>query len=347
MAKINTTICPSPSPSTTDHEEMRGICSDEVKETDKAIECDKCKYWIHTKCNNITNKQYKNLQTNPETFICKNCNKCNICDKTVAKNHKAIECNTCLKWVHMKCNKLDAEDYTADLNDENFDFFCINCLSENLPMLKLDDNQFELTTKGIDYPEEIDVNELLLSSTQLDIIKKINASISHDVGSNDDSDDNSEDTHPIDCKYYTIEQLNSKKLDSTKHFSILHLNIHSLEFHIEELRIALKLIDIKFDFICITESKIKKNYQPKSKIDIENYQTPVGTPTEANKGGVLIYVKNGIDFKPREDLNIYKPKELESYFIEAINQKGINFIIGSIYRHPCMEPSIFIDDYMQ
>ena len=112
---------------------------------------------------------------------------------------------------------------------------------------------------------------------------------------------------------------------------ILHLNIHSLVFHIEELRIALKLIDIKFNLICITESKIKKNYQPKSKMDIEYYQTPVGTPTEANKGGVLIYVKNGIDFKPREDLNIYKPKQLESYFIEAINQKGINFIIYWFY----------------
>ena len=35
----------------------------------------------HIKCNNITSKQYKNLQNNPdESFICKNCNKCNICD---------------------------------------------------------------------------------------------------------------------------------------------------------------------------------------------------------------------------------------------------------------------------
>ena len=59
-------------------------------------------------------------------------------------------------------------------------------------------------------------------------------------------------------------------------------------------------------------------------IKLDYYQYPVGTPTEANKGGVLIYVKEGIDFKPREDLNMYKPKELESYFIEVINQKGKN-----------------------
>ena len=30
-------------------------------------------------------------------------------------------------------------------------------------------------------------------------------------------------------------------------------------------------------------------------------------------------VKEGIDFKPREDLNMHKSKELESYFIEKIN----------------------------
>ena len=60
-----------------------------------------------------------------------------------------------------------------------------------------------------------------------------------------------------------------------------------------------------------------------------------------------MYVKEGIDYKPRQDLNIYKAKELESCFIEAINSKGKNTIVGSIYRHPCMEENTFIDDYMQ
>ena len=69
-----------------------------------------------------------------------------------------------------------------------------------------------------------------------------------------------------------------------KHFSILHLNIHSLELHIAELRIARKLIKLKFDFICISESKIKKNVEPKIDINIDNYQEPIGTPTEAAKG---------------------------------------------------------------
>ena len=70
-------------------------------------------------------------------------------------------------------------------------------------------------------------------------------------------------------------------------------------------------------------------------------------PTEATKGGVLIYVKEGINYRPREDLNMHRSKELESYFVEAINDKGKNSIIGVIYRHPCMDQNIFIDDYMK
>ena len=70
-------------------------------------------------------------------------------------------------------------------------------------------------------------------------------------------------------------------------------------------------------------------------------------PTDASKGGVLIYVKNGINYKPRYDLNLHKSKELESFFIEVINEKAKNEIIGNIYRHPCMEPSEFVNDYMK
>ena len=37
--------------------------------------------------------------------------------------------------------------------------------------------------------------------------------------------------------------------------------------------------------------------------------------SETSKGGVLIYVKEGINCIPRGDLNIHKSKELESYIL--------------------------------
>ena len=87
----------------------------------------------------------------------------------------------------------------------------------------------------------------------------------------------------------------------------------------------LQLIKDDFDFICISATKVIKNCEPRIEISLNNYQEPVGTPTEAEKGGVLIYVKKGINFEPREDLNIYKERQLESYFIEVMDgEKQIN-----------------------
>ena len=143
--------------------------------------------WIHIKCNKITIKQYTHLQNNPEEiFECKNCNKCNICNKTVATNHYAIECNLCLKWVHIKCNKLDKKDYTSYQNNEEDQFYCIKCLSQTLPLLELDNKQFDLTAKGIHFPD-VNMDEIHLSVTQLDMIKKINMAINDGLDIDNDT----------------------------------------------------------------------------------------------------------------------------------------------------------------
>ena len=108
-------------------------------------------------------------------------------------------------------------------------------------------------------------------------------------------------------------------------------------------------MNFKFDFICLTESKIQKGCEPKIDINIQGYQPPVGVPTESTKGGVLLYAKYGLNFIPRNYLSnlMYKSKELESIFIAVNNPKEINDIIGVIYRHPCMNSKTFNEDYLK
>ena len=91
------------------------------------------------------------------------------------------------------------------------------------------------------------------------------------------------------------------------------------------------MLEFRFDIICLSESKILKNCDPKIDISIDGYQSPVGTLTESAKCGVLIYVKNCINFIHRNDLAIYKSKELESFFIEIINPKETNSVV---HHHP-------------
>ena len=49
----------------------------------------------------------------------------------------------------------------------------------------------------------------------------------------------------------------------------------------------------------------------------------------------------------RNDLNIYESKELESVFIEIVNPKKVNDIVGVIYRHPSMKMDIFSKDKLE
>ena len=48
----------------------------------------------------------------------------------------------------------------------------------------------------------------------------------------------------------------------------------------------------------------------------------------------------------RNDLNIYKKNELESTFIEIVNPKKSNIIVGVIYRHPSMNLTGFTCNYL-
>ena len=69
-------------------------------------------------------------------------------------------------------------------------------------------------------------------------------------------------------------------------------------------------------------------------------------PIEANAGGTLIYIRNHLSYKTRNDLKIYKSFATESTFIEICNPKKTNIIIGCSYKHPNMNINEFNDDYL-
>ena len=60
----------------------------------------------------------------------------------------------------------------------------------------------------------------------------------------------------------------------------------------------------------------------------------------------MLYKGNHLTYKPRNELYIHKTIELEPTFVELINTKRPNIIIGAIYRHPNMELDVFNDIYL-
>ena len=115
------------------------------------------------------------------------------------------------------------------------------------------------------------------------------------------------------------------------------MNISCLPHHFKEFSTILSNNKLKFDFLGISEPRIKLNRTPIISIQLPRYNLEY-TPTESINRGTLLYIKKGIKYKCRKDLQIYKLKELESTLIE-VNQKNKKLIVGCIYRHPSMDLS--------
>ena len=107
------------------------------------------------------------------------------------------------------------------------------------------------------------------------------------------------------------------------------MNVNSLQFHLDELETFLANFPVDFQVLGITESRLKEANPPATNILLPrfNYEH---MPKKSTNGGALLYIKNGINYKLRPDLNIHKDKELESTFTEIITKNFKNIIAGFI-----------------
>ena len=117
----------------------------------------------------------------------------------------------------------------------------------------------------------------------------------------------------VSCDYYTPYELNKIKVKQ-EDSSLLHLNIFLLYVHIGDLKNFLSELRIKFDIVCISESRLSRKNLQTTNINLASYHIEQ-MPTESSAGGVLFYISQKF-YKPRKDLQIYWTEELESVFIE-------------------------------
>ena len=60
----------------------------------------------------------------------------------------------------------------------------------------------------------------------------------------------------------------------------------------------------------------------------------------------MLYISKRHCYKTCPEFAIYKPKKLESIFVEVVLPKKSNLIVGYIYKHPCMHICTFSDHYL-
>ena len=264
---------------------------------------------------------------------------CSLCEKSV--NHRSsIKCNLCQTISHLKCNDLNYVDGLY-LKNLNILLYCRACCADIFPFTNINNYNLylSLNNTGKKYCETFQKKACLVLKPQKNLSDLFNEF-------NNFSDHSKNQENVSNCKYYDLNEIKPlNKLINKSSVSLFHLNTCSLSKNFEDLEYLLHSTNLNFDVIAISETRITKNKAQINHIDLTNYSYE-HCPTESSAGGTLLYIRNHLSYKTRNDLNIYKSSELESTFIEIINHKKSNIIVGCIYRHPAMDLNEFNDYYL-
>ena len=77
---------------------------------------------------------------------------CVPCKKPVKSNQKGLQCNTCKKWVHLKCTNLTIVQYKFLEENEELPFYCLKCKNRSLYTDLIFDNTIPCISNNIISP---------------------------------------------------------------------------------------------------------------------------------------------------------------------------------------------------
>ena len=147
-----------------------------------------------------------------------------------------------------------------------------------------------------------------------------------------------------DCRYYEKSRFRKFKQEFFKNnsvgLSLLALNINGLPKKREELCTLMETFNCKFDVIGLTETHL--NEVSAKHVTLEDYTLVSNSRSKRGWGGVAIYLRTGVTFKRRTDVDIFEEGVLESIFVEVI-LKGESLFIGVVYRPPGSDLALFMD----
>ena len=117
-------------------------------------------------------------------------------------------------------------------------------------------------------------------------------------------------------------------------FPIFHLNVRSLRKHLEDFKLLVREMQCSIKLFCLTETWLKdQELTENSNFQIEGYNTVHLERKDTNGGGVIIYIKNDVNYKIRTDLTT-SDADIEFLTIEIINESSKNFLVSCCYRPP-------------
>ena len=111
--------------------ELCSECKLEVKQLDKAIQCDECNIWIHASCNGLCDDEYNKLIVSDDDWFCKNCvTSCGMCSANVTRDDCAVNCEKCKTVIHTSCASVNEQLYQR-ITATNCTWYCPRCNKNN------------------------------------------------------------------------------------------------------------------------------------------------------------------------------------------------------------------------
>ena len=176
---------------------------------------------------------------------------CPFCEKILKTWDKAICCDLCSKWIHIKCNNLNDLDYEyLKSNDETW--YCKTCIDEILPFCnkKINPNKINLGNAGIDP----NLKNLLCQLNNLSEKK------------------NNDNENLPNCKYRGISYFSNLDVElKSKCLSFFHLNINSFSKNFDNFNPLINELKLEFDILDISESRILKFQSLNTNVRLQNY----------------------------------------------------------------------------
>ena len=117
--------------------------------------------------------------------------------------------------------------------------------------------------------------------------------------------------------------------------AIASLNVNGLRGNLDEIQVLINNLGIHI--LALNETKLDRNY-PKELTSIAGYQQERLERT-CNGGGVSIYVRDSIKYKPRPDVPV---EDLEIICIEVEPPNSRSFLVLAWYRPPVTLLSLLI-----
>ena len=122
--------------------------------------------------------------------------------------------------------------------------------------------------------------------------------------------------------------------------SMLALNVNGLSKKSDDLELLMETLDYKFDLLGVTETHL--NGVSEKLATLGDYRSGMNSRKLRNWGGVAIYIRPGLTFVRRTDIEIFDEGVFESAFIEILD-KGKSCIVGVIYRPPDSDMAKFFE----